>query len=450
MKNSATALSTLAIAMTFATNANTSLDHIELEPAGTVTPSSYSISLNDRKEARLFARHTQSVSANSATTITPQCQTLSTGNLYTHPGLNTGATDCYHFEITERGKTTALLLNQEAGNNIDLSLIRHNEDDTYTALGLSNNTGTADEAVVALTEPGHYYWFFEAQEGNAKPFGFGAIVATQLDGYEFNDTVATATILDDKQHHINANMDSATDVDLYKFTAVRGQDVVIHLNDNKLDEWVIEVYNNGWQTLPNNRDNNLSNLQANQDIYVRVIPNLNLPVKPDNFYNLTFGTKVASTSDYFVTGESNVNRVTYAAFREADATYATTQAYRKVTWGITLKDSTGHPVEGAKANLRFDQDVRDLVIEYVDHIEEANSEGRVSGVVNVGSCFSELTLRHTEYSFGYKNIWDTDLVHGVWRLEIPYSVGLGIGGPNVEYVVFGHLCDQDLVSSNPS
>ncbi|WP_415839109.1 hypothetical protein [Pseudoalteromonas byunsanensis] len=32
-------------------------------------------------------------------------------------------------------------------------------------------------------------------------------------------------------------------------------------------------------------------------------------------------------------------------------------------------------------------------------------------------------------------------------MEVPHSVGLGVGGDNVEYVWFGHLCDQDLVSS---
>ena len=172
----------------------------------------------------------------SAASAIPQCPTLATGNLYTLSGLNAGDTACYHFEITARSKTTALLLNQETGNNIDLSIIRHNADNTYTALGTSNNIGNADETVVVLTELGHYYWFMEAQESTGAAFNFGAAVATALDDYEFNDTAATATVLADKQHKIIANMDSATDIDIYIFTSVRGQDVLLNFSDNNSDE----------------------------------------------------------------------------------------------------------------------------------------------------------------------------------------------------------------------
>ena len=110
------------------------------------------------------------------------------------------------------------------------------------------------------------------------------------------------------------------------------------------------------------------------------------------------------------------------------------------------------PVEGATAVLKFDQDIREQenLIVYTDYEAVSNSAGVVSGTVNLGSCYSDLTLRHTEYSFGYKNIWDTDLVYGVWRMEVPHSGGLGVGGDNIGHVWFGHLCDQDLVSSTPS
>jgi hypothetical protein len=119
---------------------------------------------------------------------------------------------------------------------------------------------------------------------------------------------------------------------------------------------------------------------------------------------------------------------------------------------VTLQDSTGHPVEGAKAKLRVDQDVIDGSINYIDFESTSNSSGHISGSVDLGSCHSDITFRHTEYSLGYKNIWDTDLIYGVWRLEIPNTgnLDLGIGGNNVEYVVLGHLCYQKLASSNPS
>jgi hypothetical protein len=303
---------------------------------------------------------------------------------------------------------------------------------------------------LALTEPGHYYWYMNIVETTGAPFNFGASVATDLDAFEFNDTVATSTLLSDKQHSITGNMDSASDIDYFQFTAVRGQDVLLKLEDAQLDEWIIEFYSNGWMQVATNTDLTIGNLQPNQNINIRVRANPSLPVNSLRDYGLTIGTKVTSVTNHNVSGESNVNRITYSGF--GSATYATTQAYRNLTWGVTLQDSTGHPVEGAKAKLRVDKDVSNNIVNYIDYENTSSSTGRVSGSIDLGNCSSNNTFQHTEYSFGYKNIWNTDLIYGVWRLEIPNTgaLDLGVGGDNVEYVVLGHLCDQDLVSSNPS
>lgn len=74
-----------------------------------------------------------------------------------------------------------------------------------------------------------------------------------------------------------------------------------------------------------------------------------------------------------------------------------------------MQDSTGYPVAGASAKLELNQDVSDGSINYTDFENTFNSSGHVSG-----------------------------------------SVDLGIGVICVEYVVLGHLYDQNLVSSNPS
>ncbi|NMM42822.1 hypothetical protein [Pseudoalteromonas arctica] len=88
------------------------------------------------------------------TTITPICPTLATESLYTLSNSQPGESICYHFEITERSKTTALLVGQSTETDVNLSVLRHNLDDTFTAIGTSANTGNLDEVVLALTEPG--------------------------------------------------------------------------------------------------------------------------------------------------------------------------------------------------------------------------------------------------------------------------------------------------------
>lgn len=389
--------------------------------------------------------------------ITPICPTLATGSLYTLSNSQAGENVCYHFEITERSKTTALLVGQSIDTNVNLSILRHNPDDTFTVIGSSVNAGNQDEAVIALTEPGHYYWFMEVIESDGSPYNFGAAVATNLDAYEFNDTVATSTILPDRQNKIVGNMDSINDVDYFEFTAVRGQNLSILLKDDLSGEYFFEIYSNGWMSIPVNTYQPISNLQPNQKVNLRVRPNNSLPANPENNYTLTVASIVESISNDVVSGENNVTRIPYSAF---NSPYLTTQAYNKIQWSVTANDSTGAPIEGASATLRVVKNRFDEAGTTTLYTLETNTNGIASGDVNFNSCTpNENPVYHTEYSLGYENIWLSEFESGAWRLEVPTNLDLdgngvvdkiGVGGNNVRWVYLGHICDQDLISSNPS
>ncbi|MCK7458834.1 hypothetical protein [Idiomarina aminovorans] len=367
-----------------------------------------------------------------------------------------GESICYHFEITDRSKTTALLVGQSTGTDVNLSILEHNPNDTFTTIGISTNTGNQDEAVIALTEPGHYYWFMEVIDSDGSAFDFGATVVTNLDEHEFNDTVATSTILPDKQNTIVGNMDSINDVDYYQFTAVRGQNLSVVLTDDLSNEYFFEIYNSGWVPLPVNTYQSITGLQANQQINLRVTPNTSLPANPENNYTLTVASIVASF-DHIISGESNVTRVPYSA--QSDP-YLTTQAYNELNWSVVLKDSTGAPIEGAVAIFRFIKDLADVENTLTNYEVVSDENGEISEQINLTFCNPNIpSVQHTEYSFGYKNVWGSDVEVGAWRLEIPTNKGfdengnpdiIGVGGENVTTVTFGHICDQDLISSNPS
>ncbi|MBQ4861544.1 hypothetical protein J8L98_07560 [Pseudoalteromonas sp. MMG013] len=381
--------------------------------------------------------------------ITPVCPTLATGNQYTLSGASAGDVICYHFEITQRSKTTALLFGQTGTSNIDLSIIKHNADNTFTALGQSTNTGTDDEVVVTLTEPGHYYWYMEVAESDGSAFNVGASVTTQLDSYEFNDTVATATQLSAGQNLIQGNMDSLNDIDLYQFTAVNGQNLALRFLDSSSDEYIFEIYNGGWVPLSANAIHPISGLQPNQVITLRVRANTALPVNSANQYTLSVQSVVASFSSHRVSGEANVNRIPYSSHNDP---YLTTQAYRNLNWALTINDSTGAPIENAKAKL-----VRLTTDGTEDYTATSNASGQISSSISLGTCSpNRHGLEHTEYSFGYRNTWRSDVEVGAWRIEIETNLDadnngtmdtIGIGGDNVPWVFLGHICDQDLISS---
>lgn len=347
-----------------------------------------------------------------------------------------------------------MLVGQSTETDVNLSVLRHNPDDTFTAIGTSANTGNLDEVVLALTEPGHYYWFMEVIDSDGSPFNFGAAVATNLDAYEFNDTETLATILPDKQNTITGNMDSINDIDYYQFTVVRGQDISIRLLDETLsDEFIFEINNNGWTPLVANNNYLLSNLQANQSISLRVRANTALPADPSNNYTLTTSSIVTSFTNDVISGESNVNRIPLIAYSQP---YLTTQAYNRLNWSLVLRDSTGAPIEGAIAYFNFIKDVEDQANTSTSYQALSNTNGKISDQINLNSCTPNVKgILHTEYSLGYKNVWESDVEVGAWQIVIPTNRGLdengeidtiGIGGDNVPYVYFGHICDQDLIS----
>lgn len=392
-------------------------------------------------------------------TITPICPTLATGNLYTLSNSQPGESICYHFEITERSKTTALLVGQSTETDVNLSVLRHNPDDTFTAIGASANVGNLDEAVFALTEPGHYYWFMEVIDSDGSPFSFGAAVTANLDAFEYNDTEALATILPDQQIGLTGNMDSIYDVDYYQFTAVNGQDLSILLTDaTSSDEYIIEKNENGWVPLTVNKHNIVSNLSENQKINLRVRANTALPVNPANNYKLNIASIVTSFSNQVIKGENGVTRIPYTTLNYVGP-YLTTQAYNKLNWSFVLLDSAGAPIKGASANfylIKNNEDAGSLTA----HQAISDVNGQISGQINLTSCDANVKgILHTEYSLGYKNTWESDVEVGLWRIEIPTNEGfdedgypytIGIGGDNVPYVYFGHICDQTLISSEPS
>ncbi|MCF2908422.1 hypothetical protein L1285_08810 [Pseudoalteromonas sp. DL2-H2.2] len=454
MKLTKVAASVFSLCVLSSANANTH----DLTPAGDVArfaaPKTLTQSVQKAPLRQFKAAPLAQAQAETTEAITPACPTLNTGNLYTLSGFKAGDTDCYHFEITERSKTTALLVGQTGASNINLSVLRHNEDNTYSAVGTSANPGTDDEVIVALTEPGHYYWFFEAVESDGSAFNFGAAVATQLDSYEFNDTVTTATQLSTGQNVITANMDSVNDIDLYQFTAVNGQNLVLNFADNKSDEFIFEIYNSGWVPLSANELIPISGLQPNQVLTLRVRANDALPVNPSNQYTLSVQSIVASFSDHSVSGERNVNRIPLSSYR-----YLTTQAYRKLSWSLTLNDSAGAPIKNAEATLRMRKDINDISSER-SYTVVTDENGKITNNIELGACNPNVRdIVHTEYSFGYKNTWRSDVEVGLWQIRIPTNLDsdgngeidfIGIGGKNHAWVTLGHICDQTLISSEKS
>jgi len=381
----------------------------------------------------------------ATSTFTPFCTTLSTGVLYTLNGAATGGAYCYHFNVPSESKTTAMLVNIAANNDMRLTVYRHEDDDSLSLVGQSNNAGNISEEVIAMTESGNYYWYMEALTADGSPFSFATVLNTSFDAYELNDTAALATALPDKFNTVIGNMDSATDIDYYNFTAIRGQDVRFNLTNeigSNHDEWLLE-YNNGsvWQQLNTGASANyqLEGIPVNYTLSVRARPNPIYTVNPSNTYKLTIGSTVRTSSNHSVEGEGSVLRVPLSA---TPSGYLTTQAYDNLTWSIRLADSTGHGLEGETVNFTYWLPSTDYVTDSV----VTDSNGYASGIANLGGCFSNATsLEHYTYNNNVKTWWTTDYASGFWEINIPN--GFASDELGVTYVTLGHICSHNYIRS---
>lgn len=403
-------------------------DYIDARPLGTPPPAKQSMPSESVPQG--------STPAPSISAITPLCPTLSINALYTLSGTTTGGSYCYHFQITQRSKTQVLLVGQNANTNFALTLVRHEENDTLTVLGTSDNPANADESLLAFTAPGHYYWLMDANASDGTPFQFGAAVNTAIDASEPNDSPAQATAISLSLNPIVGNMDGVLDVDYFQFNAQYGQELYLQFEDAYgVNEWIVEYYTGSfWSPLSVNTQYSIPQQTAAHLFYVRIRPNPNVAINTAHNYRLILGSWVRTTDQVSVGSTENLARVPLGATNPS----LVTQAHNQLNWTIRLLDSTGHPVPGAQAQFLFLTD--SLAPQTRTAI--SNSAGVVSNTITLPDCSGNRSVVHPANGF----TWLTEYDLGLWSIAIPYAVygEVGVGGPNVPGVNLGHICRQTL------
>lgn len=380
---------------------------------------------------------------------TPLCTSLSVNQLYTLSGVQQGGSYCYHFEIGQHSKTEAVVTEQSAGTDFELFLLRDDGNGNLQLVGHSNQPGNADESILAVTPPGHYYWLMNAHASDGSPVGFGALVAAPIDAYEPNDSPESATVLPDTLNVITGNSDSAWDYDYYEFTSVRGQALRLMLAGKEAgtsNRWLLEIYKDGaWQQQRVDVGININEMSPQQTLLVRVRPNPAIAWRPYPLYRLTIGSRPYMRNNY-VGGEPDVLRVPYSAPLASRQQYMTTQAYRKLDWSMFLTDSKGSPLKGITPILYLAQRVRPGKTLYAAYSSKTDVNGRAGGTIDLGSCYGEWSTTFIDYSGRYKNTWRTDYDYGAWFLRLDEDLNIGVGNPE-NPVFLGHLCQQTLLRS---
>ncbi len=371
----------------------------------------------------------------------PLFPTLEINTLYTITEVQTGQEFPYHFNLPQNARVLVQLIDQSAGADMSLTLFRDDGQGNPQLIDTSDNPGNADEYLGGVLPAGDYYWYMVAKTANNAQFSFGVAVDTNIDAFEPNDSAQTAFVLPDSMNKVTGNLDNANDVDYFDFKAVRGQSVSMYLagdESGSRNQWIFDRFDGtNWVTVPAGSTSTYPSVTPGTTVKVRVRANPAVTQDPTKQYALSLGsTPRLNTSD--VKGD-NIVRVPASIF------WMATQAGRTLNWSTNWSDSTGAPLLGVTPILRVDKRFEGTEFHWTDFKASTNSAGTSQASAALGECFGEYRVQYPDSSTGVKYNWDTTFNFGGWRIELDEFPGVGVGGDNVSYVTFGHICTQNII-----
>lgn len=136
------------------------LDYVDIEPA-TNNPL-YDEFLESPNSAEKFKQPVLSKESSAITAAptmvrsayTPACPTLNINTAYNLSGTVAGGSYCYHFNVAQKAKTQAFVIQQNAATNMTLVVLRHEANGSFTNLGVSNNPSNQDEKLLNFNGAG--------------------------------------------------------------------------------------------------------------------------------------------------------------------------------------------------------------------------------------------------------------------------------------------------------
>ena len=209
----------------------------------------------------------------------------------------------------------------------------------------------------------------------------------------------------------------------YSFKALRGQNVLFRLE--KADATTKYEYqeNNQWFSLSSRYI--FHGLNLGDSVTIRVSK-----VAPGDKFQFRMGSAPYTSIADVITTDAEHLRHFENAF----------QAFRRLEWSVALRDSTGHPVEGANAHLDIDinkKTVGDII---------TDAEGKGSTTIELPGCQPSLLSRPYTRPIGtFQYRW----VLGYNTHRLTTSIENNPTGPHWKETgldnVFGHICQERLL-----
>ena len=212
----------------------------------------------------------------------------------------------------------------------------------------------------------------------------------------------------------------------YSFKALRGQNVLFRLEGNAPLAKYEYKENDQWFLL--NNPYVFHGLAPGDEVMIRV-SKLTTPAADSSFEFRMGSAPYTAIADVITTDAEHLRHFENAF-----------QAFRRLEWSVALRDSTGHPVEGANAHLDIDinkKTVGDII---------TDAEGKGSTTIELPGCQPSLLSRPYTRPIGtFQYRW----VLGYNTHRLTTSIENNPTGPHWKETgldnVFGHICQERLL-----
>lgn len=230
------------------------------------------------------------------------------------------------------------------------------------------------------------------------------------------------TDLPDKINRVFDKLEGAGDVKYYSFTALRGQKVMINNVLQEADGPYFKIEYNitgNWQPVP--KPLITPPLTVGQKVQLRVSHPAGMPVQPDKYFHIDFGSAPYAHNVRIETeGPTTGNYFWTSTFRE------------RIMWATNIRDSTGQLLEGATVDFVINTDDQNPSNEV--RSRRVTVTGGIVEYLGFPACSGRhVTTPFTEANYGITT-WQAAYNSGHWHVSVRGNPSTGISPVSITQI----------------
>lgn len=247
-----------------------------------------------------------------------------------------------------------------------------------------------------------------------------------------------ATVLEDRVHFLSGELENPHAVHHYRFTALRGQDVLLTTLNSVTygQQWRLEyrIDSGEWKAKSGSGPQKLQGLAVGATVEVKVLAVDG--VQPQTIsYNLVFGSYPHMRYDFH--HQKDFLPIPHGRTKPE---FLATQALTEAMLDVTFTDNKGHPLEGGVVAFTF---LPNVELKETTEFYLSDRDGKVKELIRFNACEGGVYAEPFVHVNGGRNTWATRYKVGVYQ-AVNFLPGAIADKPHTFF--FGHICKRWLIN----